>query len=94
MASEVQNNTTQQVTLNLLGGNAVTLMPRGSADINGPTDRANLLEGEENAPDVVNARTSGRISLRTIVAPEAPKHEPPAAPEPPTIKPARTRKAE
>lgn len=94
-----RNTTLQQVTLNLQGSNAVTLMPVGSSDIKGPTDRATLLEGEEKSPDVENARAAGKIVLVPVgsaVSPVAapPKSELSSAQDTTAPKPARRRASE
>lgn len=77
MASIVINHTTRQKTLNLPGGNSVTLMPLGTIDAKGQADRATLLEGEELADDVVNARLAGDITIEQL----PPAEQQAAAPE-------------
>lgn len=71
MPFRIQNETIEQQTLNLIGGNAITLMPRGSKDVQGPTDCGILLAGEETCDDVVNRTRTGDISL-TELADSAP----------------------
>lgn len=69
MAWKVKNLMTRIRVLNLKGGNAVTLQPRGSKDRKGPTDCAILLDGEELAPDVQTARRLRQIELTEVTRP-------------------------
>lgn len=87
MAFTVTNQTRQQKTLNLIGGNSVTLMPFGSSDVTGRTDCAKLLEGEEKADDVVNALKAGDITLEKHASALAAQNEtqsPGSGPEKPS----------
>lgn len=77
MAFILRNTSTQQLTCNLLGGNAVTLMPQGSFDVHGKTDRAVIMKEEAGCVDVVSAVARGLAvlvetqSVRTSASPES-----------------------